>query len=101
MKAEANVSNCESARCGEIHLHFCRVLRGGADISTLAGEARELEAFCLARTNLAAWKVMTSQLELAQMAMRSESRAEAPVKLVEHSERRDLWESLVQGKLRR
>ena len=68
---------------------------------TLAAEARELEALSPARTNLAAWKVTASQLELAQLAMRSESRAEAPVKLLEHSERRDLWESLVQGKLRR
>ena len=61
---------------------------------TLAGEARELEAFSPARTNLAAGKVMASQLELAQMAMRSESRAErmamAPVKVLEHLERRDL-----------
>jgi len=64
MRAEANVSNCESARCCEIHPHFCRVLRGGADIFTLAGEARELEAFCLARTNLAAGKVMASQMAM-------------------------------------
>jgi hypothetical protein len=41
---------------------------------TLAAEAREPEAFSLARTNLAAGKVMASQL--AQKAMRSESRAE-------------------------
>jgi len=76
MKAEANVSNRESARCCEIHPHFCRVLRGGADIFTLAGEARELEAFSPARTNLAARKVMASQLALAELGMRSESRAE-------------------------
>jgi hypothetical protein len=68
---------------------------------TLAGEGRELEKFSPAWTNLAAWKLMASQLELAQMAMLSESRAEAPVKPLEPSERRDLWESLVQGKLRR
>jgi hypothetical protein len=76
MRAEANVSNCEPARCGEIHVHFCRVLRGGADFFTLAAEAREPEAFSLARTNLAAVKVMASQLALPQKAMRSESRAE-------------------------
>jgi len=57
---------------------------------TLAAEAREPEAFSLARTNLAAGKVMASQLALAELGMRSESRAEAPVKLLEHSERRDL-----------
>ena len=72
---------------------------------TLAAEARELEALSPARTNLAAWKVTASQLELAQLAMRSESWAEriaeASAKLLEYSERRDLWESFVQGKLRR
>ncbi len=62
MRAEANVSNC--GKSGKMPRdsppHLCRVLRGGADIFTLAGEARGLEAFSLARTNLAAWKVMAS-----------------------------------------
>lgn len=61
---------------------------------TLAGEAREPEAFSPARTNLAAGKVTALPLALAQMTMRSESRAEQmteePAKLLEHSERRDL-----------
>lgn len=80
MRAEANVSNCESARNRGIHLHFCRDSAAAIIFLPLAAEAREPQAFSLAEAKPAApWTA----------------------DLLEHSERRELGESLVQRKLRR
>lgn len=106
MRAEANAGNGEFAECREIHPHFCRVLRYCATEITflsLAAEARESQAFSLARAKPAAPGMTASQQAEAQTATRSESMASAtaPAELLEHSERRELGESLVERKLRR
>ena len=107
MRAEANVSNCESARCREIHLHFCRVFPAALTFRSLAAEAREVVS--LAQTNLAAWKEMASRQAMAPKTMLSELQKEslaepllkASMKPLEHSAGRDSQEPLVRMKLRR